>query len=175
MGTPKKFSVRKNLGSPTIAEKIRLLSAGKEMGQSLSLEKLPTILEETKTILLPLVEWLDKPLFSEEQFMSVSPKTFPKKRGMCLFEAYFMNIWLERSGLWFVRIRNSTPEENYRELDSKQLAKLMIEKSDDFLRLSLRDERFLKEVVFFNDVALYNALVLYFLSLFFQSVAALLK
>lgn len=172
MGTPKKKDVReKVLESPTLAEKIRLLEIGKEIGQGLNLEKLPDVLEEVREILLPLVPWLGKPLFSEGQFMNCPlPKIFQKKRAMLLLWAGFIKIWLERSGRWFLQLSDGQ-DTVYKEANSQELAETMLRKSGDFLKAFLRNAGFLEKekTVFLKDIALYHALFLCILFQFFKN------
>lgn len=142
-----------------LAEKIRLLSVGKKLGRNLDVKDLPFILEKVKTTILPLVEWLDKPARA-------------KKRGVLFFESRFLNIWLERSGRWFINFGIYDPESEKRVcyVDSQELAEIMIEKQEDFLNLYLVDRNFLTELPFLRDIALYDAMVLRVLARFFEDV-----
>lgn len=178
MGTPKRKVVvlERVFESPKLGEKIRLLEIGKETGKALNLEKLADILEEAKKILLPLVEWLDKPLFPEAEIIERPfPKIFQKKRGVHLFGSGFMDIWLERSGTWFLRFRGSDERKVYQEADSRQLAEIIIQRHDDFLKDSLRRADFLDEIPCLKNIALYNAMFVHVLSQFFKSVEGLIK
>lgn len=180
MGTPKRKTVdfEKVFESPELGEKIRLLGIGKEIGKALNLEKLADVLEETKEILLPLVEGLNKPLLSEVVFKNnILPKIFQKKRGVCLFSSSFIDIWLERAGIWFLRVRARGCNEGriLQEADSRQLAEIMIQRRDDFLEDSLRSAGFLDEIPCLKNVAFYNAMFVHVLSRFFKSVQDLIK
>ncbi len=178
MGTPKKkYRRQRELTLPTLVEKFRLLEIGKETGMGLKLEKLPDIIEEGKQILLPLVPWLDKPIFPEAEFADrLAPVKFKKKRGVRVFESEIIDIWLERSGMWFLRFRgldrSRTP---FQEVDSQHLAKIMLKKSDGFLKRYLRKTSFLEEMPFVKNIALYNILVLHFLSELFKTVKSLIE
>jgi len=175
MGTPKKKQTSKRgLISPIIAEKIRLLKFGAKTGQELNLEILPDILEEVKEIILPLVPWLDKPIFPKAKLLNIPvPEKFKRKRGMPLLESRIMDIWLERSGMWFLRFRSFALA--FHEVSSNQLAKIMVHNSDDFLKNFLRDESILEEMPFLREIALYNTMVLRFLSEFFKNIEALIE
>lgn len=178
MGTPKKkYKAQKVLVSPAIAEKIRLLNAGKETGQKLGAEAFPDVLEGIKDILLPLVPWLDKPIFPEAAFVDhPAPKALERRRGVRLFESGIMDIWLERSGKWFLRFRGSyCPETPYQEADSQQLAEIMLQKSDDFLKWSSRNMGILEEIPFLKNVALYNVMFLQFVSQCFKTIKSLIE
>jgi len=178
MGTPKKkYKAQKVLVSPAIAEKIRLLNAGKETGQKLGAEGLPNVLEGLRDILLPLVAWLDKPIFHDAAFVDCpTPKAFEKRRGVRLFESGIVDIWLERSGKWFLRFRGShRSETTYQEMDSQQLAEILLQKSDDFLKKSLRNVGILEGIPFLKDVASYNVMFLQFVSQCFKSVKTLIE
>lgn len=150
MGTPEKIE---------LAEKIWLLNIGKELGQKLSIKDLPAILTKVKEIIFPLIEWLDKP----------APA---RKRGMLFFGSRFLNVWLERSGRWFVNfgIHGPDPEKKVFYADSQQLAEIMIERLEEFLNLYLIDRNFLKELPFLRDIVLYDAMVLRVLARFFEDV-----
>jgi len=143
----------------------------------LDLKKLPDVLETAKGILYPLVSWLDKPIFPEPKFLNYPvPKEFRRKRGVRLFESGAINIWLQRSGMWFLRFYNSgSPQSIFREVDSEQLAEVLLLYSDVFLNQSLRGRKILGEISFLKDVALYDVLVLRLLSQFFEAVKRLLK
>lgn len=178
MGTPKKkYRRQRELVSPTIAERFQMLEIGKKTGQELNFEKLPDVLEGAKGILLPLVSWLDKPIFPEAEFVNYpAPKEFQRKRGVRLFESGVIDIWLERSGMWFLRFRGfDRPQAIFQEVDSRQLAEIMLQKSDDFLRRSLKEVSILEEMPFLKDVALYDTLFLRFLSQFFKTAKSLIE
>lgn len=170
MGTPKKnYKEQRELVSPTIVEKIRLLEFGKGIGQGLKLERFSDVLDKVKEIFLPLVSWLDKPIFPEAALIDYStPKKFQRKRGLRLFESDIMIIWLERSGMWFVRLnalyglgRSRAP---FREVDSQGLAEIIFRRSEDILKVFRRDSNILKHIPFLRDAALYNLILLQFLS-----------
>lgn len=177
MGSPRKESFgQKELKSPSVAEKIRLLEIGKETGRSLNLERLSEVLEEVKGILLPLVPWLDKPLLLGRQFKGCSvPTLFQKKRAIQLFEANFLYIWLERSGKWLLWIRGAGEGRFFRDANSRQLAEIILQKSDGVLKEFLRNQNFLKELVFLKEIALYDAVFLRVLSQFFKAAMALVE
>ena len=178
MGTPKKkYKAQKVLASPAIAEKIRLLNTGRETGQKLRVEALPNILEGIRDILFPFIPWLDKTIFPEAAFVDCPvPKAFERRRGVRLFESGIMDIWLERSGKWFLRFRGSyRPETPYQETDSQQLAEILLQRSDDFLKWSLRDMGILDGIPFLKNVALYNVMFLQFVSQCFKSVKSLIE
>ena len=178
MGMPKrKHEVQKRLMSPAIAEKIRLLNVGKETGQKLGAEALPDVLKGLRDILLPLIPWLDKPIFPEAAFVDChTPKIFERRRGVRLFESNIIDIWLERSGKWFLRFRGShRPEIPYQETDSQQLAEILLQKSDDFLKWSLSDVGILESIPFLKNVALYDVMFLRLVSQCFKSVKSLIE
>lgn len=177
MGSPKKKNVsQKELKPPTVAEKIRLLEIGKEIGRSQDFESLLDILEESKGILFPLVPWLDKPFLLGEQFMGCPvPITFQKKRAIHLFSVNFLHIWLERSGKWLLWIRGAGKDGFFRDANSRQLAEIMLQKSDDFLKEFIKDDNFLVELAFLKEIALYYAIFLSVLPQFFKAVMALVK
>jgi len=178
MGAPKKKQKgRKGLMSPLVAEKIRLLRAGKEMGQELKVDTLPNVFEGVKDIIFPLVSWLDKPIAPEVVYADCPvPKALEKSRGVRLFESGVMDVWLTRSGKWFLCFRGSDrPKRAHREVNSQQLAKIMLQKSDYFLRRSLRNSDILEEIPFLTDIALYNVMLVEFVSQCFRSVKILVK
>lgn len=178
MGTPrKKYKAQKVLVSPAIAEKIRLLNAGRETGQKLGDEALPDVLERIKDILLPLIPWLDKSIFPEAAFVDhPAPKALERRRGVRLFESGIIDIWLERSGKWFLRFRGSyRPETPYQEADSQQLAEIMLQKSDNFLKWSSRNIGILEEIPFLKNVTLYNVIFLQFVSQCFKAIKSLIE
>ncbi len=171
MGKPKEEFRREEVEVPTFGEKLRLLEIGKRIGKSLNLERLSEVLEETKNILLPLVQWLDKPLFPENPYV---PKAFQKARGMRLYPRTrtgdFFNIWLERSGKWLVVFRR-----NYRRIDSRQLAKIMIQEQGYFLYKSWQKIGLAKEIPPIKEIASYHSLILRVLSEFFKSAQEMLE
>lgn len=178
MGTPKKKQEsRRELISPAVAEKIRLLMTGKRMSQELKVDMFPNVLEGVKDILLPLVSWLDKLIAPEVAFADCPvPKVLEKRRGVRLFESGVMDIWLTRSGKWFLCFRGSDrPKRAHREVNSRQLAKIMLRKSDYFLRRSLRNADILEEIPFLKDIAFYNVMLVQFVSQCFESVKTLIK
>jgi len=175
MGTPKKKQTSKRrLVSPGIAKKIRSLEFGAKTGQELNLKILPDILEKVKEIILPLVPWLDKPIFPKAKLLNIpTPKKFQTRRGVYLFESGIMDIWLERSGMWFLRFRSFALA--FHEVSSNQLAKIMVHNSDDFLKNFLRDESILEEMPFLKEIALYDTMILRFLAEFFKNIKALIE
>lgn len=177
MGSPKKEKTRQQeLKPPTVAEKIRLLEIGKETGRSQDFERLPGILEGVKEILLSLVPWLDKPLFSDNEYLGCFvPERFRRKRGMRFFGSSFMTIWLERSGRWFLWLHTAAEGRFFQEADSRQLAEIMLQKSDDFLKEFFRDENLLVELAFLKEIALYYAIFLGVLPQFFKTAMALVE
>lgn len=177
MGSPKQENIgQKELKSPTVAEKIRLLEIGKETGQSLNLEGLSEVLEGVKRILLPLVPWLDKPLLLRERFRDCPvPIAFLKKRALHLFGASFLHIWFERSGKWLLWIRGTGERGFFRNANSRQLAEIMVQRHDDFLKNFLRGAGFLDEIPCLKKIAFYNAIFVHVLSQFFKSVEDLIK
>lgn len=178
MGTPKKREVRQ-LESPTIAEKIRLLEIGKETGKKLNLKMLPNVLEEVRIIILPLVSQLDKPLFTAQSgdHGCPPPRIFQNMRAMKLFDSSFIDIWLERSGRWFVWVRNIEGGINYQYLkaDSKGLAEIILQKSNDFIEKSLRYRDLLNEVDILKEIVLFNTLVIWLPSQFIEYVNILIE
>ena len=180
MGTPKRKVVvfEKVFESPKLGEKIRLLEIGKETGKALNFAKLADVLEEAKKILLPLVEGLNKSLSSEVVFINNPlPEIYQKKRGVHLFGSNFMDIWLERSGMWFLRLRGLDGKRILREADSRQLAEIMIQRRDGFLKnfLSLRGAGLLDEIPYLRNIVFYNAMFVQVLSEFFKSAEDLIK
>lgn len=178
MGTPKRKTVvfEKVFEVPELGEKIRLLEMGKETGKSLNFEKLADVLEEAKKIILPLVEWLNKPIASEPYFVNNPlPKNFQNRRGVHLFGSYFIDIWLERLGMWFLRLRDPKEMRILHEVDSRQLAKIMVNRRDDFLKDSLRGKNFLNEIPCLKGIAFYNAMFVHILQEFSKSVMIHIK
>lgn len=178
MGTPKSKVVvlERVFESPKLGEKIRLLEIGKEMGKALNLEKLADVLEEAKKILFLFVEGLNKPISSEAEFINNPlPKIFQKKRGVRLFGSNFLDIWLERSGMWFLRLRGFGGRKILQEAHSRQLAEIIVQRRDDFLKDSLRGKNFLDEIPCLKNIAFYNAMFVHVLSQFFKSVERLIK
>lgn len=176
MGTPKRKFVEfeKVFESPKLGEKIRLLEIGKKTGKSLNFGKFSYVLEDAKKILFPLVEWLNKPLSSEAMFANNPlPKVYQNRRGVHLFGSFFIDIWLLRSGMWFVRIRDYDKRWILREMDCFQLATIIIDRREDFLKDSLRGKDFLDEFPFLKEIAVYNAMFVHVLSCFFKSVEEL--
>ncbi|MBL7084208.1 MAG: hypothetical protein ISS41_11365 [Candidatus Aminicenantes bacterium] len=178
MGTPKKkYESQKELIPPAIAKKIRLLEAGKKMGQELKIDMLPNVFEEVRSVILPLVPWLDKPIFPEASFVDCPvPKAFKRKRGVRLFESSIIDIWLERSGKWFLRFCGShRSEATFQEVDSHRLAEIMLQKLDDFLERSSGDAGIMEGAPFTKDIVLYNMMFMRFVSQCFESVKTLVK
>lgn len=179
MGTPKKHETQKKLVSPTIAEKVRSLEFGKWIGQGLRINRYSDVLEHIGEILSPLVPWLDRPIFPAAEFSSVSiPRKFQGARGMLLFRSDIMgmSVLLERSGKWFLRFYSSHRSgEAFRRADSRQLASILIERADNFLReFSAAAGNTLKGLPI-KDIALYNLVFLRFSSEVLESVRALIK
>ena len=182
MGTPKTSSVPQELRRPAIAEKVRLLNFGSAARKKLNLKELPGILQEMKMILFPLVPWLDKPVFSDGGILGNyhPPAAFHKKRAMLIFNGSnyggFLDIMLERSDAWFVRIHPSDRhgDSSYCEADSVELARLIIQRKEALLKLSLGNtnaaEHFTDKVDFLEEIALYNG-ILQMLSGCFETVA----
>ncbi len=178
MGTPKKKHRRqKELVSPIVAEKIRLLEEGKKMSQELKVGLLPDFFGRIKDILLPLIPWLDKPIFPRAAFIDHSvPKVFQRRRGVRVFDSGIIGIWLERSGKWFLRDSESDHYETvYQEVDSQRLAEIMFQKSDYFLKRFSRDSVILEEVPFLKDIVFYNMMFVRFASQCFESVKVLVE
>ena len=179
MGTPKSKSELKECN---IIEKIELLNLGKEIGKELDISKLTVIFEKTKEILLPLVEWLDKPIFADKKWSI--PKKFQDKRGLLLFEASFITIWLQRSGRWFIsndlyNIYSGSGEKSPREFEvsSAELTAALKKRIKRFLEISLRiyNQNFLENFPFIENLAVYQALILSVLPKFFENVNRVIK
>jgi len=176
MGTPKKkHNSKRELLSPVIAEKIRLLETGKVVSRELKVNGFPDVLEGVRDILLPLVSWLDKPIYPEIASRNYSAsQRFLKTRGIRLFKSIVMNIWLERSGMWFLEIHGSNCPK-FQEVNSQRLAKIILQKPDNFLDWSFRKENLLKEASFLKDVAIYDEVIVQFVSQCFESVKVLVE
>lgn len=178
MGMPKRkvVELEKVFESPTLGDRIRLLEFGKETGKALNFAKLPDVLEEVKKILLPIVESLNKSIAFEPYFANNPlPRNFQNRRGVHLFESRFMDIWLERSGRWFVRLRAADGGRILKEADSLQLAEIIIERQNDFLKDSLRYKNFLDEIPCLKSIAFYNAMFVYVLKEFFKSADEVIR
>jgi hypothetical protein len=60
-------------------------------------------------------------------------------------------------------------------VNSQQLAEIMLQKSDDFLKRSLRNASILEEIPFLKAIALYNTMFSWFFSQFFEATKALIE
>ncbi|MBU3901326.1 hypothetical protein KKF25_01640, partial [Patescibacteria group bacterium] len=180
MGTPRKTKFRQEAEAPTIGEKIRLFEIGKETGLSLSLERLPALLEEVKGLFLPLVQSFDKPLFPGGQAVVMDcppPKAFQKARAMRLYSGKFISLWLERSGSWLVELNELKNDERYQRIDSQQLSKIIRQECGYLLTQSLgwKAEGLLAEIPSVIKIALYHLLVSCFLSQIFEKAQEILE
>jgi hypothetical protein len=180
MGKPKRKAVifERTYEAPKLGERLRLLEIAKEAGKRMSLLDLSAILEEAKKILFPLVEMFSKPISAESHFINNPlPANFQNRRGVLLFDSGFMSIWLERTGKWLVRIRVPLSVEGriIREFNSQQLASLVFERRDDFLKDSLKGREFIEEIPCFQRIAFYHAMFVHLLTEFFNSVKELIR
>ena len=181
MGAPLNTS---ELKSPTVAEALRVLTAGSELAQELNLKKLSRMLEEMRLILQPLVLWLDKPISSVGwvRLGSSMPAHLQKKRIMPLFDGSGYgespSFGLQRSGTWFVAAYEPNYKITYHEANSEKLARLIIRNGQAILAKSLQDSAlaadFPKELNFLKEAALYSG-ILTILSACAESVARLLR
>jgi len=134
MGTPKDTD-RRELTTPTIAEKIKALALGRQIGQEFKLvDSLTQVLEEVREIILPLVQWLDKPLTEIWRPALVSAH-FQKKRAMTVCSRFFI-IALGRQGKWIFSFPPSDKNlgQMVKEGDSARLAEAISEKLDGIWR-----------------------------------------
>ena len=158
MGAPKKKMFNQEVKAPTIGEKIRLLEIGKQAGLSLSFERLPelieTALEEARLLLLPMVQWFDRPLPLDNP----PSRRFERMRVMRLYSEGVVSIWLERSGSWIVRFHGK--EEGYFIVDSSILSGILLGNFGEFLPMRRVTEAMLEELPLLKDIVLYSSLAL---------------
>ena len=179
MGTPKKKEVwQGEVASPTLGEKIRLFEISKMVGQILNLRYLPELLEETKTLLLPMVQWLDKPLKTigaDPEIGPYAPKGLNKTRVIKLYRSDGTNtrIWLERSGEWLVWLSWPQDNPNYHRVNSGQLAQILLQEAERYPGKS-RVRNLVEQIPFVREIALYSA-VRRILSQFFDKVNEVLE
>jgi hypothetical protein len=137
MGTPKKPNERRELYFQSVAERTDTLSFGKKLSGQMDAQNLPIILEKIRVLALPLVEWLDKPLLSFYDEHIEYLKYLRKKRAFSLFEIRYMGVFLQRSGKWIIRRTYSiSPEIRYREVNSDQLAGIVLAQKKALLEMS---------------------------------------
>ncbi|MDO8469539.1 MAG: hypothetical protein Q7S84_00780 [bacterium] len=167
MGTPrgKKQNDRPELRIST-AEKERLFEAARKIRKRLNPEALAEILEEVRIILLPLVPWLDVPVFSESGiYKAPPPETWQKKRAMMVLDGSDMSgqfdLMLERSGSWYVKMHLECDggRPGYFEANSSGLAAQIIKRSDLLLRFSSSptSEQLAGMLEFLRNIALYHS------------------
>jgi len=176
MGTPNNIS--QELKVPTMAEKTQIIDIGREIGKGMKSSRFPEILEKMKMVLLPLVQWLDKP--ARDVWNIHAPHN---KRAMLIFEVpdRYMglpNVALERSGEWLIRIYDSN-EWQVKNVSSNELAKLFLKREDSLLKLSLEGYRdiskyFIEKAEFMRNVTIYSG-ILIFVSKCFETIDQAIK
>ncbi len=178
MGTPSNTS--QELKVPTIAEKTQVIDAGRKIGSRMRLKGFCEILENMKTILLPFVQWLDKPVNG----IWDAPIAFFNMRGMLIFEVpnthlELPSVALERSGEWFIKTRNSDGGWVFHNASSERLAELFLKEEESLIKLSLEGYRdisryFIEKAGFMRKIAAYNG-ILFFVSKCFETVDQAIK
>lgn len=163
MGTPKQEKYLELKVS--VAEKEQVFALARVIRERLDLGMVSTIFAEMRAVLLPLVQWLDTPLFSRSGIYRTPPfpDAYRKARAMLVlngFEKGFLDLMLERSGFWLVKVKPSpSADPSYLERDSKELAKLVVEHSDALLRVfsPLTPGQLVGDFGFLRNAALYHA------------------
>ncbi|KKW37075.1 MAG: hypothetical protein UY81_C0004G0004 [Candidatus Giovannonibacteria bacterium GW2011_GWA2_53_7] len=168
MGTPrgKKQNDRPEL-ELSVAEKERLFVAARKIRKQLNPAVLAEILEQVRAILLPLVPWLDMPVFSESGIYRTPPfpEMWRKKRAMMVLDGSYisgqLDLMLERSGSWYVKMRLACDggRPGYFEANSSGLAVQIIKRSDLLLRFSSSptSEQLAGTLAFLRNIALYHS------------------
>lgn len=162
------------LDVPSVSEKIKALRKGEKIGGMLkpSIAILEEVLETIKGIILVMVSGLDETILSEEDAKKTSLKAFSRSRGVKLYDEDSMVIWLERGGKWFVRFYGE-PHSKLRAMDSRLLAKAILEKSDSFLR-KFRFA-FGAEETLLNELALYQVICIELPLCFIKNISEIKK
>lgn len=113
MGTPKKKTDRGNrvIPPPKFADKVRAINLGVQVSAKGETCLTVEVLEKIQRILLPLVEWLDRPLVNIWAQPDRIPVAFRKKRAVVVYDASYFVIALSRDGRWFSTIFNSDDDQ----------------------------------------------------------------
>lgn len=175
MGTPEEQVF---LNEINFGERLRLLQKAADIGRRLGLKDLAELLEELKSVIWPLVQWLDKPVWRGQLADFPTSAKFKKARGLFLLRRPGAIVWLQRSGQWLVW-DDFGPRETYHkylEFDSAGLAQLILENPKMFFSRSYNREKvFLQEVECLREAAVYNDLVLRLLGECFERIDKELK
>ena len=161
-------------------EKLQAIGIGKEIDFDFNAENIEIVLGEALEILLPLAQYLDREM-SRNLDGPIDDKN-KKRRAMLLHSGYgwgYMDIMLERSGEWLVRINgeNVKDDERYLSIDTFSLAELIRRNPEDLLKGAFRGERmveFIKKNVFLMNISCRFALI-WLMNSFFESVQKQLK
>ncbi len=168
MGTPKN-SWNNSLKAPSLSEKRLALNLFHQVKMSFKLNDVALVFVAVTSMLLPLVEWLDKTLRNcldgEIEFDGME-----NHRVMLLFNGYgmgFQDIMLNRIGYWMVR-----DDKEILTLNPAEFAQFILEKSDKLLEIVIRDDemrKFINDNDFLKEIAQRYSLV-WFLSRIFENI-----
>ncbi len=161
MGTP-----QTKTGSLEIWQKLCFLKRGAKLGERMEAGDFEEIMEMTKKIVLPFVKQLDKPIFLHAIDKEDVPKNYQEKRGILMFKSEVMNIWLQRTGKWFIRYqKEGTLNFVYHELSSSDISENIFYTSNRFLSNFVERARNCLEILpFLEQVFLYYILPLNFVT-----------
>lgn len=176
MGSPKdrnrkkRSSTHATLESPNIALRSEMFGLAAKTEVTPSPDRILSILEMMKNILLPMVRFMDKPIIELPAFSKADvPVAFHAQRVMLVFDGYsygsFMSLGLARSGKWFVDLFAAEAREaRFQCVDSPDLAILVYRHAKTLSPISTYEAyeewtRADNDFRFLDDIVRYAAIV----------------